>query len=144
MFTFLFLTNFVLCLLLTGLIWTIQIVHYPLFLDVGKQAFSNYEIKHQQKITFLVVPLMVAELVFSFVWLILFYKDAFTLTILQFMLVMGIWLCTFLIQVPLHHNLKKGYNSSVIKKLVKTNWIRTVLWTMRCVLLIFVLINQLL
>jgi len=141
MFTFIFIANLIVCLILTGLIWTIQIVHYPLFLEVGEETFKRYQIKHQQKITFLVAPLMVAELVFSFVWLMFFYKDALALAVLQFVLVIGIWLSTFLIQMPLHGKLNKGYNSFIIKKLVNSNWIRTMLWTMRCVLLIGVLMN---
>jgi len=143
MFTFLFIANLVLSLLLTGLIWTIQIVHYPLFLEVGKTVFKIYENKHQQKIGPLVAPLMVAELFCSFIWLLFFYKDALVITIVQFVLVLGIWLSTFFIQMPLHHKLKHGYYYSIIKKLINTNWLRTILWTVRSVLLIYVLLNLL-
>lgn len=136
MFTVLFITNLVLSLMLTGLIWVIQLVHYPLFFAVGKSAFKAYEQKHQQKITPLVAPLMLAELGCSFVWLLFFYKDALAIAMLQFIIVLGIWLSTFFIQIPLHNKLKDGYNSFIIKKLVNTNWIRTALWTARSVLLI--------
>lgn len=143
MFALLFTANLVLSLLLTGLIWTIQIVHYPLFLEVGKTVFKTYENKHQQKIGPLVAPLMVAELFCSVVWLLFFFKDALIIAIAQFVLVLGIWLSTFFIQVPLHHKLKDGYNYSIIKKLINTNWFRTIFWTARSLLLIYVLLNLL-
>ena len=42
---------------LCGLIWTIQIVHYPLFSAVGNDAFSAYHIEHSRSISLVVVPL---------------------------------------------------------------------------------------
>lgn len=135
--------NLTVCLILTGLIWTIQIVHYPLFLKVGKAIFKNYETSHQQKITPLVAPLMILELACSFVWLLFFYKDASVIAILQFVPVAGVWLSTFFIQMPLHRSLKNGYNEIVIKKLINSNWIRTILWNSRSLLLIYVLVTKL-
>lgn len=142
MFIFLFTANLILCLILTGLIWTIQLVHYPLFLNVGEATFKTYEAKHQQKITPLVAPLMMAELFCSSVWLLFFYKDAMAISILQVALVLCIWLSTFFIQVPLHGKLKEGYNHTIIKKLIKTNWLRTAFWTIRAMLLIYILFSS--
>ncbi len=47
--------------LLTGLIWTIQVVHYPLFAHVGRETFIDYQAKHARRITFVVGPLMLIE-----------------------------------------------------------------------------------
>jgi|EP01047_Picozoa_sp_COSAG01_P015167 hypothetical protein len=47
---------------LVGLIWTIQLVHYPLFAAVGRKNFAKYEQQHTRRITVLVMPLMLAEL----------------------------------------------------------------------------------
>ena len=138
---FLLLANLVICCLLTGIIWIIQLVHYPLFLNVGKDAFKAYETKHQQKITPLVAPLMLTELTCSVVWLF-FYQELLAVAIFQFIVVLGIWISTFFIQVPLHSQLKDGYNVSIIKKLIQTNWIRTILWTVRSVVLTYTFIIQ--
>ena len=47
---------------LTGLIWTIQVVHYPGFLGVGTDGFLAYQHNHMRTISYLVIPLMLAEL----------------------------------------------------------------------------------
>ena len=39
---------------LTGLIWTIQVVHYPLFARVGEAEWRAYEREHQRRITLVV------------------------------------------------------------------------------------------
>lgn len=114
---------------LTGLIWTVQVVHYPLFASVGKEAFAAYHARHVQRMTIVVAPLMLAE--------------AATATILLFrdptwrvpaLLLLGIWLSTAFVQVPCHRRLEAGQDPAVIRRLVGTNWIRTGLWTARAVL----------
>ena len=46
---------------MTGLIWFVQIVHYPLFAKVGALAFKEYEHDHQRKTTWVVAPVMLIE-----------------------------------------------------------------------------------
>lgn len=46
-------------------------------------------------------------------------------------LVAAIWATTGLVQVPLHRRLSRGHDPSAIRRLITTNWIRTVLWTGR-------------
>ncbi len=60
------LLNLTLSAMLTGLIWTIQIVHYPGFLGVGVEKFIAYQHNHMRTISYVVIPLMVAELSRSF------------------------------------------------------------------------------
>lgn len=55
-------------LVLVGLIWTIQIVHYPLFLRVGAQEWAQFHAEHSARITLLVGPLMLAEVALA-LWL---------------------------------------------------------------------------
>ena len=59
---------------LTGLIWVIQLVHYPAFRFVESSAFINFERLHTQRISLIVIPLMFTELL-SGVYLI-FSKEA--------------------------------------------------------------------
>ena len=128
-------------LCMTGLIWFVQIVHYPLFADVPEDGFAAYERKHQHRTTWVVAPLMFVEhgtagaIAFGMIrgvpapwgWAGLG-------------LVLGVWGATFLVSVPLHAKLEHGKNATVIRSLVVTNWVRTVLWTVRGVLAILMLI----
>jgi hypothetical protein len=42
-----------------------------------------------------------------------------------------LWLVTFIFSVPLHNKLLQGKDHLHIQKLVRTNWIRTLLWWTR-------------
>lgn len=134
----LLLANTALALVLTGLIWTIQVVHYPLMAHVGETARLTYQAIHQRTITPLVAPLMLAELMAC---LLLFASPppampawaAWT----QGLLVGVVWLSTMFIQVPLHGRLSAG--EPVVAALVASNWIRTLAWTTRSSLLVLML-----
>ena len=49
-------------LFMTGLIWFVQVVHYPLFGNVGDEQFKTYEELHQRLTTWVVVPAMLVEI----------------------------------------------------------------------------------
>jgi hypothetical protein len=50
-----------------------------------------------------------------------------------------IWLSTFLVQVPLHNALVGGFDPQVHASLVRSNWIRTLAWSVRGLLLFAIL-----
>lgn len=114
---------------LVGLIWTIQVVHYPLFREVGPERFIAYHQRHMALVSRVVGPLMLAE-IGTAAWLlslgersILFLGSLAALAL--------IWVSTWLFQVPLHRKLASGYDASSIQKLVRTNVWRTAGWTIR-------------
>ena len=117
---------------LVGLIWVVQCVHYPSFVYyTQKQAFSD----HQRWISALVIPLMLLELITA-IWVMIVFSSWPIL--LGFILLVGIWLHTFLRMVPLHQQLLKDPVSgrhSTVKQLVQRNKIRTGLWSIRAVIL---------
>jgi len=117
---------------LTGLIWTIQVVHYPSFLWVNQINFKNFEAFHSFRISLIVMPVMILEIITAFLMTSLFYKhsDSFLFNI-NFLLILLIWASTFLLSVPCHSVLNNGYNESAINRLIYTNWLRTFLWTVR-------------
>ena len=123
--------QFISVLYLSGLIWTIQMVHYPSFTYVDEVEFSDFHQHHSRRISIAVVPAMLTELVAG-VYLI-FKEPAYgdELHLLLSGILGIIWLSTFLIQVPIHRQLEKGKNMQNINALVKTNWIRTIGWTSR-------------
>ena len=121
-------------LALVGLIWTIQVVHYPLFAQVGREAFPAYHRRHSQRITWVVAPLMFAELLTAGLLLFTGYRDACFLVSLP--LLVFNWVSTGLIQIPLHTKLGAGFTPEIHSRLVATNWWRTSAWTLRGVLML--------
>jgi len=123
--------NLIISWLLVGLIWVIQLVHYPTFDFISTDNFLAFHQHHTRSITFIVMPLMLGELGLAFY---LAQQQKWTLIwLIPLSLVLLIWLSTFLIQVPLHNQLGIGKDSTVIKRLVQTNWIRTILWTLKAI-----------
>jgi hypothetical protein len=122
------LAELVVAAMLTGLIWTIQVVHYPLFAQVGREHFAAYEAAHTQTITLLVGPLMLAEVALGLA--ALFLAPSW-LRAFAFGLVVVIWLSTAFLQVPLHTRLSSGFDADAQRALVATNWLRTASWSLR-------------
>lgn len=138
--SFIFLLNLVLSFIAVGLIWTIQLVHYPSMKYIPKDRFPEYHNFHSIRISILAIPLMFAELVTSTILLYQNLNNAIqTIFLVNLILVLLIWLSTFLIQVPLHNALSKEKNTEKLSKLIFSNWIRTILWTARSILMILFL-----
>ena len=125
---------------MVGLIWIIQIVHYPLFALVGAEGFAAYAHSHQFRITWIVAPLMGVELVTAV--LLALYPP---IEAQHWWLWLGVglvavsWLSTALLSVPQHETLSRGFQQQAFSILVATNWIRTAVWTARGVLMLVVL-----
>lgn len=119
-----------------GVIWLVQMLVYPQFLEVGEGNFQNYHAQHMKGISYVVLPLMLAEFGLSVFSIWYFWKsDVLIWVAVASGLTAALWLTTFLIHVPLHVKLEVGYSREAIEKLISTNWIRTVLWTVRVGLL---------
>jgi hypothetical protein len=120
---------------LAGLIWTIQIVHYPLFDRVGASGFIPYHQAHSQRISFIVGPLMGIELLSA---LGILWKSpagvSSSLSIAALGTLAVVHLCTIFGSVPAHSVLGRGFDGAAHQKLVRTNWIRTAGWTIRALI----------
>lgn len=130
----LLLSHLVLCLLMTGVIWVVQLVHYPSFFRVERGQFREFIRFHGRQISWIVLPLMTAELAtaLALLWLI----GSSEVYILNLIGVGLIWLVTMTLSIPCHARLADGYDAKVIHRLVVTNWLRTALWSLRSGLLI--------
>ncbi|MGI9240498.1 MAG: hypothetical protein ACR2RV_06835 [Verrucomicrobiales bacterium] len=127
---------------LAGLIWTVQLVSYPLFGKVGREAFPSYHAAHMARITLVVAPLMFGELATA-VWLVVQSTDRGVLFIASLPLLGLNWVSTALVQVPLHKKLERdGFDESTWRKLTTSNWIRTIAWSLRALLLGILLIGS--
>lgn len=119
---------------LVGLIWTVQVVHYPLFANVGAEEFRRYHARHTRQITWIVAPLMAIELVTA---LLLFIRGAREpWLVVSFAPLFFNWLATWRVQIPLHDRLAGGFDAGAHHRLVASNWGRTAAWSLRgaCVL----------
>jgi hypothetical protein len=127
--------NIVLGLFLAGLIWTIQLVHYPAFRYVDAQKFTEFAQFHQKWITPLVALPMVLELLSSLA--LLWYKPSHLMAIC-FVFVLVIWGTTFFMSIPLHAKLSEGFDLDTIDRLITSNWLRTIAWTLKTLLLLVI------
>ena len=118
---------------MTGLIWFVQVVHYPLFGAVDAAAFPAYHRDHLRLTTLVVGPLMLAEATAATAILALQLSSSSTAWAGVLLLAI-VWGATMLLSVPRHDDLAHGFNASAYAALVATNWIRTVAWTARGVL----------
>ncbi len=114
---------------LVGLIWTIQMVHYPLFAQVGPEHFVAYHRRHTREITLVVGPLMLAELVTAALLVLEGNRDPWLLASLPLLAL--IWISTGFVQIPLHNTLTSGFDAHAHRRLVTTNWWRTAAWSAR-------------
>jgi hypothetical protein len=125
---------------LIGLCWLVQRVQYPLMGRVGVESFTAYEQAHVSRIGPVVAPMMLIEVASGLLLLAIggeaFRRPAFVGAIALLVL---IWLSTFLLQVPLHSRLSKGFDAAAHASLVRTNWIRTLAWSVRGGLLLWML-----
>ena len=117
---------------MVGLVWFVQVVHYPLFAQVGTQAFADYEAAHCRRTNWVVGPPMLAEAATA-LWLVVAAPAGVPsiLTSTGIVLLGLVWLSTALLQVPRHSQLAAGFDAGAHRALVATNWIRTVAWTAR-------------
>ena len=126
---------------LAGLIWVIQLVHYAQFDAVGAGAWPGYHARHMRGITFVVAPAMFVELAAT-LWLLWRRPAAVPAWLVwaSAAAVAGLWLSTALVQVPLHTKLGGGaFDPAAAASLVRTNWVRTILWSGRAGLMLWAL-----
>ena len=110
------------------LIWLVQMIIYPVLYFVSKKEFSTWHQIYCKRVAYFVLPLMSVQLFESS--LACFFVDSW-LEWIKLFLILLVWLVTFLISAPCHHKLSKfGKDDKVISKLIKTNWIRTILWSL--------------
>lgn len=131
------LLHLVLCCFMSGLIWIIQLVHYPSFHFIDKKDFVHFEFFHTKWITVIVMPIMIMEAITQLATL---WLSPTLINGIAAIFLLLIWLTTFFFSVPAHQKLASEKDDIVIDKLIHTNWIRTLLWSARAILLFSTLI----
>ncbi|MEM0951868.1 MAG: hypothetical protein AAGI66_06975 [Cyanobacteria bacterium P01_H01_bin.74] len=138
-----FLIHVVACALMCGVIWEVQQIQYPMFKHI--QSLPNNLFKttvqfHVRRIQPIVGPamliegitaglLLVTEPIFLPKWSLMFNFAVYIFTIAL----------TGLVFVPMFTRLQQeGWSESLVKRLCNLNWIRTVAWTTRLIVLVIV------
>ena len=121
-----------------GAIWVIQAAHYPLQ-RTSRSRFVTFEASHMRRISYVVGPLMLIEAAAA-VWLLFMelpgrarnwrgsgWAGAAAVAL------------DLILQVPCHWILERGWDAKAHHRLVMTNWLRTVAWTGRAVIAVWML-----
>lgn len=118
-------------LLLTGIIWIIQLINYPGFRDIEKRQWPGYHKRHSKHITFLVLPPMLTELGTSG-WLL--WNEVAPLHAAFLALSLFTWVTTAVVFMPLHQRIAIRPTERDLGRLTGLNWMRTFAWTASSVL----------
>lgn len=125
-----------------GLIWFVQTVHYPLFAAVGPERFAEYERAHASRTAPVVGPPMLIEAATALALPVVPLPHVSPVAPwLGLAVLVLIWLSTFFVQVPRHRELASGFEAGSHRRLVVTNWVRTVAWSARAVLGLWMMVR---
>lgn len=130
---------------LCGLIWVVQLVHYPSFDRVDREGFVAFEAAHQQRISWIVAPAMLLEALTAGMWMLAAWResDLVAWAVANAVLIAVVWASTALLSVPQHTVLSQGFDAEAHRRLVDTNWVRTIVWSVRTVALGWILARAL-
>jgi hypothetical protein len=138
--TALFVLHFVVTCVMAGIMWFVQICYYPNLAAVGRDAFISYQKEHIRRITRIAWTMLFVELITAIVLVCVPHSRwVWAGLIVNLVLLLGIWWSTFFVQVPLHQLLEQGWDEAAHLRLVRTNWFRTVVYTLRGAVVIAVL-----
>ena len=123
--------------IMVGVIWVIQLVHYPSFKYVNESDYIIFQKYHMSNISYIVFPVMFTELITALI--ILFFGEKSLFFVLSLICLFLIWVITGVLFTKYHSILKEGKDLMIIEKMIKANWIRALLWTMRLIMILFVI-----
>ena len=130
-------------LFMLGLIWVVQLVHYPLMRHVDPAGFVDFEKAHQRRIALLVGPGMGLELATGLLLLIIRPAGVEVwLVWVGLALIIVNWVSTAAVQMPCHAKLERGFDPAVWRRLVQSNWLRTAAWSLRAVVVLAMISRQ--
>jgi hypothetical protein len=129
---------------MTGVIWLVQLVHYPLMAGWPHEDFGAWEQIHRRSIGPVVVPAMLVEGAAALLLLLRPPRRGPAWGAWAAAgLLLAVWASTFLLQVPCHERLSAGWDAAAHSRLVATTWIRTFAWTARLALLAWIAVRNL-
>jgi hypothetical protein len=128
--------------MMVGVIWFVQVVHYPLMSRADRVRFPEFAAAHSRRTTWIVAPPMLIEAATA---AILAFRPPPGVPAFSAWFGLGlvgiIWVSTAALQVPRHRDLADGFDPRAHRRLVATNWIRTLAWTGRGILILWWLVR---
>ena len=122
--------NVAAALFMTGVIWFVQVVHYPLFDGVGAADWPAYHRRHTTRTGCVVAPLMVTELLTAA--LVVLDRPAGVpagLAVAGLALATATWVLTLGLATRDHGRLADGWDARIARRLVTLGWARAAAWT---------------
>jgi hypothetical protein len=123
---------------MAGLIWTMQLVHYPALEDAPPEAFA----RNTRRTSVLVAPVMLVELVTAVLLAAVPSTGRGAQAWIGAVLLLLIWASTALVQFPLHRRLARGRDEAAFARLRRTNWLRVALWSARGIIALNLLLPE--
>jgi hypothetical protein len=117
------------CAGMTGVILVSQFAVYPQFGRIAETSFAAYHRAYTRGMAWVVAPLFGLETLTA---IVLTFLEPSNLWVWANLGLVGLlWASTGGIQVPCHRLLSRGFDAAVHRRLVATNWVRTVIWVTR-------------
>ena len=115
-------------LALACVLWAVQLVIYPAFRFIHPERFEKWHYGYTGAISWIVAPLILLQT--GGVGLRFFLQGgADHLWHIETALTATAWAVTAFVSVPIHHRLQKNRNEADMRRLVSTNWLRTIAWS---------------
>tara|TARA_R110001632_G_scaffold169592_1_gene288571 strand:+ start:2823 stop:3233 length:411 start_codon:yes stop_codon:yes gene_type:complete len=109
------------------LIWMVQLIVYPSFLYYTSKELLSWHDRYTKSLAYIVLPLMLTQLGIT-IFQMIQAQNMYTIT--SIVLVLFLWGITLLKFAPMHHQISQGTtHQEFLSSLVKSNWIRTICWT---------------
>ena len=117
---------------MVGVIWFVQVVHYPLLSVVPVESAASVAVEHQRRTGWVVGAPMALEGVTTLALLVMVPEGVawFVPWLAGIPLAVALGATIFL-SVPRHERMAREPDVQVGKELVSTNWVRTSAWTVR-------------
>ena len=129
-------------LFMTGVIWFVQLVHYPLMSFVDPSTSAAFARANIARTAAVVGPVMLLEALTGLALLWRRPRNAGLSPLpLSLALLAAAWVSTALSQFPAHRALAEGGGPRIIAGLIASNWLRTACWSARAVLVLRMLLE---
>lgn len=119
---------------MVGLIWTIQVLQYPIMAAVPAAGFVGYETEHQRRVSRVLAVFAPAEVVTALAVFLAPGAVPRWMPLLGGIILATLWIATATYFAPAHGRLAAGFDVGVHRALVRRNAYRTLGWSARGVL----------
>ncbi|RMB57613.1 hypothetical protein EAX61_10895 [Dokdonia sinensis] len=110
---------------LVVLILMVQLIVYPSFKFYDRESLLYWHKLYKTRLAVIVIPLMFAQVILS----VIIVWNLSTYAIINGILVVGVWVSTFIQFVPIHNRItNESYKELDLELLVKRNWVRVAIW----------------